>query len=480
MKMDVRRACRGWLSALGSAVLLAACGGGGGGGATPPSDPQAQLQAQGGTCVLSTQKAQLRDYMRDWYYFNEQMPDPDPNNFTDIESYFYSLLYSPANPYVASVPPAHSGPSDLWSFVMDKGSFSSYFDDGADTGFGLSTSFPSDNGGMYYLQIQDVDPASPAYAAGLRRGQHIAYINGQSVIGMKDDTVVAAIYASNAGQLLSLDTWDGGAFKHFDVRAASYTMTLVQGVSVLTTPSGTQAGYVRLNAFVDSAGRDLMSALTRFKNAGAVDSLIIDLRYDRGGSLKLAAGLVNQIVGANHEGLVLTQVRFNNKQSKLNDTVRFVAADFAGWRTVYVLTGPDTCSASEFVINTLKPYVNVVQIGATTCGKPFGFEPIVFDAPCDQKVFNAENFETFNANGEGRYYAGLTPTCDAADDLAHEPGTAQETLTGMALSYIDTGRCTTPGGTMMAAQSLRSSAPARTIRHVYPGLRNGMWLTPAR
>jgi carboxyl-terminal processing protease len=432
--------------------------------------PQAQLQAQGGTCVLSTQKAQLRDYMRDWYYFNEQMPDPDPNNFTDIESYFYSLLYYVRDRSVAS---------DQWSFVMDKGSYSSYFDDGADTGFGLQTTYPEDNPGLY-LQIQNVDPASPAYAAGLRRGQNIANINGRSVIGMMGSDVNTAIYASNAGQLLSLDIWEAGAFKHFDVRAASYTMTLVQGVSVLTTPSGTQAGYFRLNAFVDSAWRDLMSALTRFKNSGAVDSLIIDLRYDRGGSLNLAAGLVNQVVGANQEGQVMTQVRFNNKQSKLNETVRFVAADFAGWRTVYVLTGPDTCSASEFVINTLKPYVNVVQIGATTCGKPFGFDPMVFDAPCDQKVFNAENFETFNANGEGRYYAGLTPTCDVADDLAHEPGTAQEALTGVALSYIDTGRCTIPGGTMMAAQSLRSSAPARTIRHVYPGFRNSMRWTSSR
>lgn len=79
-----------------------------------------------------------------------------------------------------------------------------------------------------------------------------------------------------------------------------------------------------------------------------------------------------------------------------------------------ILNGRRTCSASELLANGLRPYVEVVILGESTCGKPVGFTPVDH---CDSTV-SAVNFEAVNARGEGRYYSGLAPTCAVAEDFA--------------------------------------------------------------
>jgi hypothetical protein len=79
----------------------------------------------------------------------------------------------------------------------------------------------------------------------------------------------------------------------------------------------------------------------------------------------------------------------------------------------------------------------VVLIGATTYGKPYGFLPV--DA-CDL-TYNAVNFESVNALGEGGYNSGIAPTCEVPDDLDHQLGDPAEGRLAAALSYVKTGAC---------------------------------------
>jgi hypothetical protein len=141
---------------------------------------------------------------------------------------------------------------------------------------------------------------------------------------------------------------------------------------------------------------------------------------------------------------------------------------------VVVLTGARTCSASELVVNGLKPYVQVVTVGGQTCGKPFGFVPVT---SCSS-TFSAVNFESFNALGEGRYYNGIPATCAATDDFNGQLGDPAETLTSAASSYLQTGACPTVAAhpTLLSARTHALPTTQRpSVAVPEPGERRGMW-----
>jgi hypothetical protein len=104
---------------------------------------------------------------------------------------------------------------------------------------------------------------------------------------------------------------------------------------------------------------------------------------------------------------------------------------------VIILTGGGTASASEMVINGLRPHMNVVTIGATTYGKPFAFLPI---DSCGT-TYSAVNVEVSNAVGNANFASGIPPTCPMTDDFDHQLGDPAERRTAAALSYIATGVC---------------------------------------
>jgi hypothetical protein len=119
------------------------------------------------------------------------------------------------------------------------------------------------------------------------------------------------------------------------------------------------------------------------------------------------------------------------------------------------------------LINGLKPFVDVVQIGDTSCGKPVGFVPA---SQCGS-TFNAVNFEVSNANGVGRYWDGLTPNCKVADQFMLPLGDANESLIAAARQYADAGAC--PVATLSAKPL---SGRRRDTISTEPGERQGMWL----
>ena len=136
--------------------------------------------------------------------------------------------------------------------------------------------------------------------------------------------------------------------------------------------------------------------------------------------------------------------------------------------TVYVLTGPGTCSASEAIINGLRGIdLEVIQIGSTTCGKPYGFYP--FDN-CGTTWFSIQ-FKGANAKGFGDYTDGFTPLntlqtqgtvvpgCSVADDFTHQLGDPEEARFAAALGYRIDGSCPLPGGLGSSRASVADSLP---------------------
>jgi carboxyl-terminal processing protease len=145
---------------------------------------------------------------------------------------------------------------------------------------------------------------------------------------------------------------------------------------------------------------------------------------------------------------------------------------------VFVLTGPSTCSASEAVVNGLQGVnVQVIQIGTTTCGKPYGFYA---QDNCGTTYFSIE-FRGLNAQGFGNYPDGFSPSngnaaanaatlpgCQVADDFTHALGDPAEARLAAALNYTTNPMCPAPsgmaGGTSKHTQRPLSATDGRLVR----------------
>jgi hypothetical protein len=189
------------------------------------------------------------------------------------------------------------------------------------------------------------------------------------------------------------------------------------------------------------------------KQAGIAD-LVLDMRYNGGGYLTIAAELAYMIAGPQPTaGKVFERPVYNDKTIeqppqyfqatamgyKSAATVKNgTALPYLGLKRVTVLTTPGTCSASESVINSLRGVdVEVNLVGGETCGKPYAFTPA---DNCGTTYF-AIQFQGVNNKGFGDYADGFTPTCRADDDLTHALGDPAEGVLAAALIYRATGAC---------------------------------------
>lgn len=426
------------LAAAAASFALVACGGGGGGSGGSGS----------ASCDLASQRTWLRDYMQDMYYWSGQSPNPAPLAGDSLSGYFGKLLF----------PGDGSVPADRWSYIESSASYSQFFEEGRTLGYGLAV-----NGleGRLPLKLRYVEPGSPAAAAGLRRGDTVVSVNGVSAASLVAGGDYSVLSPANEGETITVELNTASGRRTASLVAAVFTLTPVSTTRVLTLAGGKKAGYVMLKDFIPQAETPLANAFASFRAAGATE-LIIDLRYNGGGRISTSNALASLVSGFAHSGKVFATLTYNPQQQALNKDFTLTAKPGPVFQRVVVITGARTCSASELVVNGLKPYATVVTIGDASCGKPFGFNP----ADSCGNTFSAVNFETVNGAGAGRYYDGLAATCPVDETFSGALGDPTETLTAAAVSYLATDACPAPRV---------PQAQAERPRRVYePGLRQGM------
>jgi carboxyl-terminal processing protease len=487
-------ATRAWLPIALS--VLAGCGGGGDGGGSgglpdPPSantvytqgvfspsstyanqcaSPRANTSDRTGTAF--TENMFLRSWTNELYLWYREVPDRDPSGFT-VERYFEDVLLTPAT--------TGSGrPKDQFHFTYPTDVWEDLSQSGIEIGYGaqfilLSRSPPRK------LVVAYVEPGTPAATAGLSRGVEVVVADGVDVINANTqaavDTLNAALFPGIQGRAHTF------TIRELDSSVRDVTMTPIPithepvPLATIIDPTGDRVGYLLFHDHIATAELALMNAVNQLRAANIQD-LILDLRYNGGGYLDIASELAYMIGGSRTTGQFFERLVFNDKYPSTNpitgqplrptpfhtttqgfNVSRGTPLPTLDLNRVYVITGNNTCSASESIINGLRGIgVQVYQIGSTTCGKPYGFYP---QNNCGTTYFSIQ-FQGQNAAGFGDYSDGFTPQnstntstarlsgCAVADDFTLALGDANEARLSAAMAYRRSGNQTCPAVSAVA------------------------------
>ena len=317
-------------------------------------------------------------------------------------------------------------PYDQWSFTMTQQEYEDYTNQlTSGFGFGYTSDFF-----IYLVRIN-----APAYGL-LFRGDQILEINGEAVT----DTLVSQA-SDNLNTATTFTLLRNGTQLDVTVTPREYTFTVSLG-KIIT--QGTQkVGYLRYDSFTESSVGEFESIFTIFHNDN-IDELVIDLRYNGGGSVATASALLDNVTNdyASQRQMYLD---WNANYQQHNSSYTFEDIDMQdgnelNMKRVFFLTTKGSASASEAVINALVPYLgedNIITIGNFTHGKPVGMNGRVYGT----NYYFLINFFVKNDADERTSFEGIPPTCLADDDITHIMGDENETMLKTALHYIETGLC---------------------------------------
>jgi len=226
---------------------------------------------------------------------------------------------------------------------------------------------------------------------GLTRGQIFRGIDGNNLT------------TSNAGTLLSQDSYTLN-FADYDTNGTpepiddtitlngastnltkeAYVENPIHTTEIISLPEF-DIGYLMYNGFNANFDNSLNVAFIQFQSAG-IQELVLDLRYNGGGNIQTAVHLASMITGQ-FNGQVFSKLFYNDNQESQNRDYEFTdrLSDNTGIASlnlskVYVLTSASSASASELIINSLRPYIEVVHIGDDTAGKTQA-NRLIFDSP---------------------------------------------------------------------------------------------------
>ncbi len=326
-----------------------------------------------------------------------------------------------------AINPATGKPYDKYSF-LDHGQVAGEIQQGVAGDLGMQVTYATDGSSKTHLYVLFADKNSPAGRVGVTRGWEITAINGDNNIaydgsnGPNVNKVINAVY--NDAQASFTFKKPGGTSVTNTLVKAVYQINPVLFDSVYSV-GGKSVGYFVFNSFsaVDNSSgptltkQELNRVFAKFESAN-ISSLIVDLRYNGGGSVGTAEYIDSLIAPASVKGKEMYHYLYNDKltavasQIGLDNTVLFNGGGSLQLQNVFFIGSSHTASASELTLNNLKPYMNVKLVGDTTYGKPVGFFSFHisdFDSTGKEKALAdlyAINFETRNANNQGGYFTG--------------------------------------------------------------------------
>ncbi|NWJ51935.1 MAG: hypothetical protein HXX14_13830 [Bacteroidetes bacterium] len=395
---------------------------------------------------------------KDEYFYTQNIPAYDivnPRASANLDS-----LFNKMKRYQTS-------PLDHYSYRDPTGSVASVIGQGLSQGdFGIDVWWNS----LSDLRVVDVIKGSPAdLLFGIKRGWQITSINdnttvtydGSQVSGPSTNLnrILNAVYYSNSSKFVFQKP--DGTSATVTITRAPYTINPITLDSVYTFGSR-KIGYMVFGTFIDLAKiqTQIDATFSKFESKNITD-LVVDLRYNGGGSVETSEYFANKIAPKNvgtgttlmYKYLYNTNMTTGNYSAfttktktpysdmptyadlfnyfpKNYSSTYFTKKGNLDIQNVIFLVTASTASASELLINNLTPHMTVSTIGQTTDGKPFGFFPITVGG-VDMYVIS---MKSVNSQNYGDYYNGMTPTVSVQyEDFSKTYGQVDEPFLNQAL-----------------------------------------------
>ena len=305
--------------------------------------------------------------------------------------------------------------------------------------------------------VRYIIPNSDASTKNIKRGDLFYAVNGTA---LTKSNYQSLLLGANTNYTLNFaDLIDGSIVpnsKSVDLTKTVLTENPIL-VNTIISLGSHKIGYLMYNGFYANFDTELNDAFALLKSQVVTD-LVLDLRYNGGGSVKTAARLASMITGQ-FTGQVFAKQQWNSKiqsyfdgnnpdalKNFFTDKIETTAINSLNLKKIYILTSKSTASASELVINGLKPYLDVVQIGDITTGKNVG-SVTLYDSPNFDKTNRNPNhryamqpivLKIVNSVGFGDYFTGLVPTIELKENITNLGilGSTSEPLFSAAINKI--------------------------------------------
>jgi C-terminal processing protease CtpA/Prc len=388
----------------------------------------------------------IYDNMTFWYYWNSQLP-ADPDKSLEPEPFFESLLSE----------------EDRFSWIQENYTelLNSLRGVSKEAGFEFALYRESTDNNNVIIQVLYVKNNSPASSVGLKRGDAIGSINGTQVTTDNYQDLLGKLSENHSLTYKPLDVEARtlGTQQTVNIVPVEYAENPNYLNKVLTY-NDRKIGYYVYNLFSEgpqstdkSYNQEMENIFASFKSQGITD-LIIDLRFNSGGAETAAQNLASLIVKGGSSTSVFARHEYNEKvtaeiKKDPNLGEGYLSVPFLSKTQnvgnqlrdgrVYILTGSRTASASELIINGLRPFMDVYLIGNTTVGKNVGSISL-YDEDDPDNTWGIQPIVTklFNSQDQSDYGQGFTPqTQDADNSLYLYPlGDPRESLLNKALLQI--------------------------------------------
>jgi C-terminal processing protease CtpA/Prc len=397
-----------------------------------------------------------------WYFWQGEVADLADSKVDDAEAYIAFLQGYP-NP--ADLFDHLNHPDDRFSVIVDDYDLLQNSQQGTSAINGVDIRYIFLNSGSPEVigYVRYIVPGSDADGKDIRRGDIVYAVNGQSLFfnSNTDNNLDLLDPTSYTFNLADLTVTDGVRSITPNGRNIDLTKTNITENPILVNTTidvgAKKVGYIMYNQFISNFDTQLNGVFADFQAQGVTD-LVLDLRYNPGGFVSSAINLGSMITGQ-FEGQLFTKFRYNDKiQPILTDEQenRYftgalgtgAAISSLGLTKVYVLTTGSTASASELIINSLEPYIDVVQIGTTTTGKNEASVSL-YDSPSwtfgDEQLNPNHKWamqplisRLENSAGFSNYTNGLSPDIELSEDLTDLGilGDENEPLLAAALTNI--------------------------------------------